>query len=73
MRLPALGATDVERVLSKIGFQLDRQKGSHRIWLRPADGAMVVVPAHRRDLKRGLLFGIIRSTGLTVDEFIALL
>ena len=73
MRLPALSAADVERVLSKIGFQLERQKGSHRMWLRPADGTMIVVPAHRGDLKRGLLFSIIRTTGLTVEEFITLL
>jgi predicted RNA binding protein YcfA (HicA-like mRNA interferase family) len=40
---------------------------------RSSDGARVVVPSHNRDLGRGLTLRIIKSAGLTRDEFIALL
>jgi predicted RNA binding protein YcfA (HicA-like mRNA interferase family) len=33
----------------------------------------VVVPMHARDLKRGTLREILRSAGLSVDEFVDLL
>jgi predicted RNA binding protein YcfA (HicA-like mRNA interferase family) len=69
-RLPALTSADVERVLSAIGFVLDRQRGSHRVWVREADGATIVVPERRGDLRRGTPRAIIRDTGLTVEEFL---
>lgn len=61
----------VERVLLGLGFTLDRQRGSHRVYVREAPIATVVVPWHNRDLKRGTLRAIIRATGLTVEEFLA--
>jgi predicted RNA binding protein YcfA (HicA-like mRNA interferase family) len=30
---------------------------------------MVVVPMHAKDLKRGLLFGIIKAAGMSQEEF----
>ena len=67
-RLPSCTARDVERVLLQIGFALDRQRGSHKVFAH-ADGRTIVVPAHSRDLKRGTLLGIVKATGLRPDEF----
>lgn len=62
---------DVERVLLKIGFALDRQRGSHRVYVQPNTNQTVVIPWHNPDLKRGTLGGIVKSTDLTVEEFLA--
>jgi predicted RNA binding protein YcfA (HicA-like mRNA interferase family) len=65
--LPAMKARDVEAILRRAGFVLDRQT-SHRIW---AKGQLrVPVPAHPGDLKMGTLRSIIKLAGMTDEEFL---
>jgi len=71
--LPRVSGREVVRALQKVGYERDRQRGSH-IVLRQT------VPPHRRitvpdhkEVARGTLRAIIRQAGLTVDEFKALL
>ncbi len=69
-KLPVVRAREVIRVAEKLGFVLDRQKGSHAVYLRAADGARVVIPIHAgRDLKPKTVAGIIDDMGLTVEQF----
>ncbi len=70
-KLPALKPAQVIRVLEKLGFIFERQKGSHRIYVRGATG--ITVPYHNRDLKLGTLHHIIKQAGLTLREFTDLL
>jgi predicted RNA binding protein YcfA (HicA-like mRNA interferase family) len=50
--LPQVKAKDVVRVARKLGFELDRQKGSHAIFYRSSDKARIVIPMHAgRDIK----------------------
>jgi len=72
-RLPACTPTDVIRVLERAGWQYRNATGSHRRYKHPTRSGTVIVPFHRRDLKRGTLLGIIKDAGLTVDEFVKLL
>jgi predicted RNA binding protein YcfA (HicA-like mRNA interferase family) len=73
-RLPKVRAREVARVAQTIGFVLDRQRGSHAVYLRASDGRRVVIPMHSgTDLKLGTLRGIISDMGLTPDEFAKLL
>jgi len=58
--------------LERIGFVLKRQEGSHMVMRRDQPFAQVVVPDHR-ELDRGTLRAIIRSAGLSVEEFKSLL
>lgn len=53
----------------RVGYAVDRQKGSH-IQLRQvaAPHRRLSVPDHRT-LAKGLLRALIRDAGLTVDEF----
>jgi predicted RNA binding protein YcfA (HicA-like mRNA interferase family) len=60
------------KALEKIGFVVDRQRGSHIIMVREEPRTTISVPDHK-ELDRGTLRGIIRQVGLTVDEFIELL
>jgi len=72
-RLPALTGREVVKALGKIGYELDRQHGSHMI-LRHADPPFrrLVVPDHK-EVRRGTLRAIIRQAGLSVSEFLELI
>ena len=70
-RLPVLSGPEVIKALSKIGFRVTRQRGSHVV-LRHEDGRRVTVPLHN-ELDRGTLAAIMTQAGLTREEFTALL
>jgi predicted RNA binding protein YcfA (HicA-like mRNA interferase family) len=56
------------RVLSKLGFEVVRTKGSHHFLQHP-DGRCTVVPVHRgEDIGKGLLAQILRDCEITRDE-----
>jgi predicted RNA binding protein YcfA (HicA-like mRNA interferase family) len=61
-------AKQVEKILFKIGFLLDRQSGSHRIYYH-ADGRRVVVPFHPGDIPTGTLRNIIKTAGISIESF----
>ncbi|MFM7374828.1 MAG: type II toxin-antitoxin system HicA family toxin [Chthoniobacterales bacterium] len=54
------------------GWEFARQKGSHMILVKPGHIASLSVPDHK-EIAKGTLRSLIRSSGLTVEEFIALL
>ena len=60
-------------VLVKAGFSIRRQSGSHIILYK--DGLMrpLSVPVHAEDIPQGTLRALIRQSGLTIEEFIALI
>lgn len=71
--LPSVSGREVVKALTKHGYVFDRQRGSHMV-LRQEEAPFrrVVVPDHG-EVARGTLRAIIRETGLTVEEFKALL
>jgi len=72
-KLPSLNGDDVVRALKKDGFQLDHWKASHAIMFHPVKVRTVSVPCHKQDLQAGILHGIIKDAGLTVEQFRRLL
>ena len=68
-----ISGRDAVRAFAKVGYEVDRQRGSH-IQLRQSAAPFrrLTVPDHR-EVARGLLRALIRDAGLTVDEFVALL
>ena len=73
-RLPVVSGEDVVRALSRIGYGVVRQRGSHLRLKDPTNPYHnpITVPLHK-ELKPGLLRKIIKDTNLSVDEFIELL
>ena len=71
-KLPVISGADCVKALGKIGFEVYRQRGSHIVLVRKAPPTQTTVPNHK-ELDRGTLSAIIRQTGITVEEFIALL
>lgn len=71
--LPRISGREVVAALLRIGYERDRQKGSHVILRQIASPhRRVVVPDHR-EVAKGTLRKIIRQVGLTVEEFRKLL
>ncbi len=68
-KLPRVSGREVVRVFARIGYEIDRQRGSH-IVLRHCDPPhrRLVVPDHR-EVAKGTLRKLIREAGLTVDAF----
>lgn len=66
---PSVKVKDFIRVITKLGYELDRQKRSHAIY-KDSSGQRVVVPIHSgKDLKPGTLAGMIKDIGLEKEEF----
>ena len=72
-KLPRISGRKVVSALLKIGYERDRQKGSHIVLRQVAcPHRRVVVPDHR-EVAKGTLRKIIKQVGLTVEEFNQLL
>ena len=68
MKLPRdLHGADAARALRRLGFETQRQTGSHLILRRGS--CVVVVPQHR-PLIPGTLRGILEQAGVTVEELL---
>jgi predicted RNA binding protein YcfA (HicA-like mRNA interferase family) len=70
--LPVISGKECVTALEKIGFVVRRQSGSHIIVRRDDPPAQTISIPNHNTLDRGTLRAIIRSAGLTVDEFITL-
>jgi predicted RNA binding protein YcfA (HicA-like mRNA interferase family) len=71
MKLPIVSWKDVEQVLGKLGYVFDRQRGSHRIYVRAQPSDTISVPQHR-EIAKGTPKSILRQLGLSVEDFVAL-
>ena len=72
-RLPRISGREVVKALRKIGYEQDRERGSHIILRQTTHPhRRIVVPDHNK-VAKGTLRAIIREVGLTVEEFRALL
>lgn len=69
-KLPQVKAREVIRIAKRLGFEFDRQSGSHAVYYRKSDKSRIVVPVHPgKDIKPKTLFGIIKDLGLEPEEF----
>ncbi|MBV8536194.1 MAG: type II toxin-antitoxin system HicA family toxin [Alphaproteobacteria bacterium] len=68
---PKLSGRAVVKAFGRGGWQLVRQKGSHMILVKDGSMATLSVPDHR-EIAPGTLRSLVRASGLTVEQFIAL-
>jgi predicted RNA binding protein YcfA (HicA-like mRNA interferase family) len=66
--LPILSGRDVVKAFAKDDWHMVRQRGSHMILVKECHMATLSVPDHR-EVAKGTLRSLIRSSGLTVEEF----
>ncbi len=69
-KLPVLSAKDVIKVLSKFGFQIVRQTGSHIHLWNEKRRLLVTVPNHQ-ELAKGTLISIIKQAKIEREEFLS--
>ncbi len=68
-RLPRLRGRELVRVLKRLGFFVDRTRGSH-VFLKHPDGRATAVPVHSGEtIGPGLLRSILRDIEMTVEDF----
>jgi predicted RNA binding protein YcfA (HicA-like mRNA interferase family) len=70
--LPSLSGREVVRIFGKDGWQVARQRGSHMILVKEGLMTTLSVPDHR-EVAKGTLRSLIRSSGLSVDQFVTLM
>ena len=69
-KLPILSGKEVVKVLGKLGYTINDQKGSH-IHMRHPVMRPLTVPNHP-EIARGTLRTIIKDADLTVEKFLEL-
>lgn len=70
-QLPVVSGREARRAFEKAGWFFNRQRASHMILVKPNVPINLSIPDHR-ELDRGLLRGLIRDAGMTVDQFVQL-
>lgn len=72
MKLPIISGKEFVKHVKKLGYQLEKQEGSHMILrLTKEPFTKLSVPNHK-ELSKGLLRSLINDIGITVEEFIDL-
>lgn len=71
-KLTNISDKEAARAFGKAGWKPIGQLGSHLVMVKPEVRANLSIPQHK-ELSVGTLRALIRSAGLTVDEFLELL
>jgi len=73
-KLPIISGSDLVKVLSRLGFQHIRTRGSHAILKRQTvNGSKTIpVPLHK-ELAKGTLKSIMNQADITLEQLISLL
>lgn len=71
-RLANISGRDAVRAFQKAGWEVRGQVGSHVMMSKPGLRVNLSIPQHK-ELSVGTLRALIRHTGMTVEEFVALL
>ncbi len=73
MKTPRIKADKIIRLVEKLGFNLVRQSGSHKIF-RNDKGGRITIPFHsKKVLHPKLINQVIKDLDLTREEFVKLL
>ena len=71
MKLPIIFGVEVVKMLSKFGFSVTRQSGSHIILIKEVlESKGTVVVLKHRELAKGALLSILSQSGLSKEEFL---
>lgn len=71
-KLANISGKEAAKAFQKAGWEPIGQVGSHLVMVKPGVRANLSIPQHK-ELSVGTLRALIRSAGLSVDEFLALL
>ena len=66
--LPVLSRRKAVRAFEGLGWQVARQRGSHIIMVKDGEIATLSIADHK-EIAKGTLRSLIRTAGITVEEF----
>jgi predicted RNA binding protein YcfA (HicA-like mRNA interferase family) len=72
-KLPVVSGIKTVKALSKAGFEVDHQTGSHIIMRQKQEPHRRLTVPNHKELAKGTLRAIISDAGLTIEEFVDLL
>ncbi len=71
-RLANISGKEATKAFEKAGWHALGQVGSHLVMVKPGMRVNLSIPQHQ-ELSVGILRSLIRHSGMTVEEFLALL
>jgi len=71
-KLPIISGKDAVKALSKLGYEIDHQTGSHIILRQKQEPHRRLTVPNHKEVSKGTLRAIIREAGLSRDEFLKL-
>ena len=71
-RLANISGKEATKAFGKAGWEVAGQVGSHLVMTKPGLRVNLSIPQHN-ELSVGTLRALIRNSGMTVEEFLALL
>ena len=72
-KLPIVSGLEVVKILSKIGYEIDHQTGSHLILRHKEEPHRRLTVPNHKEMAKGTLRAIIRQSGLTREEFFGII
>ncbi len=66
--MPSVSAQDLCKLLEREGYELKRQKGSHRVYFHSRSKKIAIVPMHPGDLKSGVVYTILKQLGRKLED-----
>jgi len=70
--LPVMNGREVVRIFERLGWRFVRQKGSHMILVKTGEMVTLSIPDHS-EVAKGTLRKLIRTAGITVNEFLSVM
>ena len=69
-RVPIVSGSEAVRALQRLGFHVDRQRGSHVVMKKTTAAGEIgcVIPMHR-EIAAGTLRSALKMAGVSVEEF----
>jgi len=68
--VPLLKPREVVKAFERLGWEVDRQRGSHVIMTKPGHIATLSIPKHP-SVARGTLRGLIARAGISLEDFLS--
>lgn len=72
-KLPIISGKELVKALTKLGYEIDHQTGSHIILRQKIEPYRRLTVPNHKEIAKGTLLAIIKQAGLTKEEFFKLL
>ena len=73
-KMPVLSGRDVIKILSKLGYEHIRTRGSHMIMIKQTEKGKKTIPVpNHKEIAKGTLKAIMNQAEITLDDLLKLI